>query len=63
MQRTITITLTEPQFQGLVAAVARGQYDIECEMDDACDGGAMKREWQAGERAWAKILRAWHPGL
>lgn len=58
--RKVQVTLTEAQYDALADAVARGQYDIECEMDDDPERGARKQRWKAGERAWEKLSRAWY---
>lgn len=56
-QRTITVTLTEGQFNALSGAVARGQYEVKCEMED--DVRAHCRDHATAERAWDKLADAW----
>ena len=56
MTRTITITLTEAQYQALAGAMVTANGEDE------------GREWtpyhvgqaRARENAWTKIVRAWH---
>jgi len=57
-QRTITITLTEPQFKALGEAISHWQTDTYEQITapsrrDTAVGRAM-------ENAWSKIKEAWH---
>lgn len=57
--RTITVTLTEPQFNALSSVVGRGLYEIECEMED--EGMAYARhDHRMCSRAWDKLADAWY---